>query len=65
MARSPGDTTSFKLVDTGLKFSDEGEYEWDNVSMAYDKGYLWDQRFGPLANEDTTNYDYLKPVEFA
>lgn len=63
-AQKPGDSTVFKIQDTGRRFTDVGNFEWDNVEK-WDIGYKWDQSLGVLATDDPTNYDYLKPVRFA
>lgn len=64
-SRTPGDSTTYKLYDTGRRFSDVAEYKWDDPAISWDTGYLWDMVDGPLGTPDTTDYDYLKPVEFS
>ena len=64
---------SLKLTDLGSDFTN---FQWDrnNVlnggtqsgadDLKYDTGLLWDQSLFP-ANEDNTDYSYLKPVRFS
>ena len=61
---SPQDSTSFKLQDTGRRFSDVGSFKWDDVEK-WDIGYVWDQDLGVLSTSDPNNYNRSIPVEFS
>jgi hypothetical protein len=50
-AEAPADGTSFNLDDSGLRFSDISDFEYDAVED-YDIGYVYDMQFGPQATDE-------------
>jgi len=63
-SENPGDMTTYKLIDTGLDFSDLGDIIYDEPSklIQYDNGFVYDMKFGPQATdaeiEAGTVYEY-------
>ncbi len=63
-SEAPGDQSQFNLVDSGFTLDELVDLEWD-TDLRFDSGLLWDMKFPLSQTEDTTDYDYLKPVEFS
>ena len=61
---SPGDKSTFTLVDSGFELEDLVDLLWDG-GLDWDSGLIWDLSFALSETEDTTDYDYLLPVEFS
>jgi len=49
-AKKPNDNTSFNLDDSGINFSNIGDFIYDDV-MDYDKGYVRDMVHGVAATQ--------------
>ena len=60
---APIQKTTYTLTDTGKTLSDLGRITWDS-GFKWDAGWLWDMMGGPRQAEDTTDYNYLRPLEF-
>lgn len=62
---SNGGQTSYTLEDTGLRFSDISDFEWDEGVLQWDNGAVWDMARGPMENSDPVDYSYLRKVRFS
>lgn len=60
-ADSPGDRTTYSMIDSGVTFEDVGTFTYD-AKMIYERGFSYDMVFGPNAPPDETDYSYLLPV---
>lgn len=63
-SETPGDSSQFTLTDSGFTLDELLSLSWDEA-LKYDQGLLWDLSFALSETEDTTDYDYLLPVEFS
>lgn len=52
-SENPNDGTNYKLIDTGINFSDLGTIIYDSGTelIKYDNGFVYDMNFGPQATE--------------
>jgi hypothetical protein len=58
-----------EMVDLGIDgitpfIWDKNGIDEGTGDLVWDKGQIWDQDLGVGVTEDTTDYDYLKPLEF-
>ena len=63
-SETPGDSSQFTLTDSGFTLEELVDLAWDS-NLRWDSGIIWDSSFALSVTEDTTDYDYLKPVEFS
>jgi len=52
-SEKPNDGTNYKMIDTGINFSDLSDINYDNKTglIVYDHGLIYDMNFGPQATE--------------